>query len=219
MRRRLPLLVLLAALPIQSALALQPLRILGAGFEPGDPVRDCAADARTEAELADALRAPAGGGYCIPPFIVQGVTVCAGASAQCSGGGCFVPVGPSTATGVDATTGLVGLRDPLGGVVARFESQFLPACTATFTVGVADLALRYELAHDGLDGIALGGLALAPALTRWGAVQVAGCPGYNSLMPQIIGEITLLVEGGYIDATLSRIGEPLDAVVCPIIRP
>lgn len=219
MPRRLPLLVLLAALPIQCALALQPLRILGAGFELGEPVRDCAADARTEAELADALRAPAGGGYCIPPFVVQGVTVCAGPSSQCGSGGCFVPVGPSTAAEVDATTGLVGLRDPLGGVVARLESQFLPACTATFTVGEAEVALRYELAHDGLDGIALGGLALPPFLMRSGAVQVAGCPGYNSLMSQIIGQMTLAVESGYIDATIARIGEPLDAVMCPIIRP
>lgn len=209
-------LIVLAAAP--AAQAIQPLRILGAGFEPGDPARDCAADATTEAALAEAIRNP-GGGFCVPPFDVGGTEVCIGPSSQCASGGCFVPVGPSSATSVDAIAGRITFADPIGTVVVRMDSPVLPACTADFLFNGATLVLDYAGANDGLDGVVLGGLAVPPVADLVGTTHVGGCAGYAGELLQIIGALRSAVLQGYIDATLARIGEPLDAVVCPIERP
>lgn len=218
MRLRPGLLVLFLLCAAPVAQAVQPLRILGAGFEPGDPARDCAADATTEAALAEAIRGP-GGGFCVPPFNVAGTEVCIGPSSQCASGGCFVPVGPSSATSVDAIAGRITFADPIGTVVVRMDNPVLPACTADFQFHGATLVLDYVGANDGLDGVVLGGLATAPAADLPGTPGVGGCPGYANEMQQIIGSLRGAVLQGYVDATLARIGEPLDAVVCPIERP
>ena len=214
----LPWVVLAAALVATAAQAVPPLRILGAGFEPGDPARDCAADATTEAALADALRGP-GAGFCIPPFNAGGTAVCIGSSSQCATGGCFVPLGPGNASSVDAITGRITLSDPFGPVAVRIDNPVLPPCTAEFTVPGATLALDYATANDGLDGVVLGGLAAPPSADFTSTANIAGCPGYAGELQQVADALRSAVLQGYVDATLSRIGEPLDAVVCPIERP
>ncbi len=219
MPTRFALLLALACLGTSVAHAVQPLRVLGAGFEPGEPQRDCAVDATTEAGLAAIVRAPDGAGFCIPSFSTGLAQVCAGKPQQCAAPGCFVPLGPSSAVTVDAITGRITLADPLGEVVARIESSVLPGCTAQFRTGAATLALDYIGANDGLDGVVLGGLAALPDAQLVGITQVQGCPGYNSQMPDIIAQLRGLLLQNYVNATLVRIGEPLDAVICPIVRP
>lgn len=215
---RRTLLGILLACVTPIAFALQPIRILGAGFEPGDPARDCATDAVTEAALADLVATPDGSGLCIDPFFEAGLEICGGVSAQCQNGGCFVPLGPGGST-VDAVAGQVAFADPMGQAQARFDHPVLPDCIATFTFTGATLDLRYQTAHDGLDGLVLGGLAQAPAAQLTAPTVVAGCPGFNSVMPQITQVMRGRVLEAYVAATLTRIGDPLDAAVCPIVRP
>jgi hypothetical protein len=212
------ILLLLVLCIAPAAQAVQPLRILGASFEPDDPQRDCAADATTELALAEAVRGP-GGGFCVPPFIVGNTQVCIGASSQCESAGCFVPLGASTASSVDAIAGRITLADPLGTVAARIDNPIFAACTANFTLVGASIVLDYASANDGLDGVVLGELATPPTADLVTTTSVGGCPAYASELPQITAMLRGFVLQGYVAATVTRIGEPLDAVVCPIVRP
>lgn len=217
-RRSVVLSIVLAALaPV--ALAVPPVRILGAGFETGDPPRDCAADALDEPALAEFVRTPDGSGLCVAPFFAAGLQVCGGVSSQCAGGGCFVPVLAGGGAVVDAVAGRVQLSDPLGQSMVRLDHPVLPDCVAMFQFTGVTLDLQYATATDGLDGVLLGGLAAAASAQLTAPISIGGCPGYAGELPQIAEQMRFRVLDAYSAATLSRIGEPLDIAVCPIVRP
>jgi hypothetical protein len=210
--------LILCAASSDPASAVQPLRFIAAGFEADDPQRDCAVDATTESALAERLRAPDVASVCIPPFTVGQLEVCVGTSTAC-GNGCVVPIGPTATATVDAVQGRIVLQDPGGQVLARIRGPVTPECTAGFAFDALSLTLDYVGLPDGLDGVLLAGLAAAPDATTSGPFPVSGCPGLGAEIAQIAGALQARVLQAYRETTLTRIGEPLDAAVCPIVRP
>lgn len=198
------------------AAAVQPLRLLAGGFEVDDPQRDCAVDASTETALAGRIRATQAQGFCVPPFNFSLFNVCGGASPQCASGGCFVPFGPTQAAAVDAVAGRMTLTDAGGTVGVAVASVIGPSCSMTINFASLALVLDYTTLNDGLDGVLIAGLAAPPIATTPGSPTIDGCVIFGSQVQSIVDEVRSRVLTGYADATLARIGEPLDAAVCPV---
>jgi hypothetical protein len=218
---RLPILVTILALSASAgpAAAVEPLRQFAASFEANDPQRDCAVDATTETGLAERLRASEVQGLCIPPINVGMFTACSQPVAQCNATACFMPFGPTSAASVDAVLGRVSLADAGGSITTRVRSTLFPDCMLTVGFAALTLDLEYATLNDGLDGVILAGLAAPAAPAAPGSPSIGGCPGLGGDIQLIVDVLRNAMLTAYVGSTLARIGEPLDASVCPIVRP
>ncbi len=208
-----------------TAWAARPLRVFGpAGFEDGDPLHDCPADAVGPSGLeAKFLRRTGATVVCMQ----ASPTVCVGNT--CGGNpGCPAPIGPPISAFYRIDQDRVDTQDRINRFTFPAEFPLVGTCTVTIDPGNVDLVVNashfYDVQNFGLDGLAVVSHLSDPDPTVTGLtssmVGLSGsfaCAMIDVGLGFFVGTLQDLLGPPVVELQHAETSDVPGTIVCPVI--